>query len=141
MKINKLAGDLLFAGGVFELLIGVAHFLMPIEIVKSVEFTSLNESHLDFIILSTLAIGLCATLFGILSIYFSKKIRLGDMSAYYFGLSQAVLWIFRLVLEIVYPVRVTLIQITNPTVIVIPIVITIMFLFIIPVVIFRKTVV
>lgn len=132
MDVKKLSGILLLAGGFIELIIAVLHFIWPFNFIQLPDFKSVTSSIKDFILLASLAIGLCMTIFASLSFYFSKRIRLGEKSALIFAFSQGVLWIFRLIFEILLPVRVPLYSIENPSIIIIIGVIFIVLIYLTP---------
>jgi hypothetical protein len=67
-----------------------------------------------------------------LSIYFSRKASQGDKNAWVFALSQAALWTTRVISELILPVNVPLFFLSNPTTVILPMVIVIAILFIIP---------
>ncbi|HLP14841.1 MAG TPA: hypothetical protein VK470_01210, partial [Bacteroidota bacterium] len=52
---------------------------------------------------------------GGLSIYFSTRLEVAAAPAVIFGYSQGLLWLGRMILEIVLPVRVPLFMIANPS--------------------------
>lgn len=120
--MNKLkdAKLLLLAGGIAELLIAITHFLMPLELKNDPVFALLPAAHFDFIILATVAIGLIMLILFALSVYFSKHYQIMKQAAEVFALSQSLLWLGRGVLEMIFPVRVKLLFLTDPAVIILP---------------------
>jgi hypothetical protein len=78
------------------------------------------------------------TIFAYLSFYFSKRIMFGEKSALIFSLSQVILWTFRLIFEILFPVKVPLYSIKNPSDIIIVGVILIILIYLTPVFLLRK---
>lgn len=132
MNKNQLAGKLIFAGGIAELLVAVAHFLMPIAIGQRNEIAGLPAAYRNYVIHATIAVGLCMTAFGILSIYFSKRFQQGERAAWAFSLSQGILWTARIVSELVLPVKIPLFFLSNPTTVILPMVIVIALFFLIP---------
>jgi hypothetical protein len=132
MNKKQLASNLIFAGGITELLVAALHFLMPLAIGQASEINSLQLDYRNYVFHATLAIGLCMTVFGTLSIYFSRKMLQGEQAAWVFGLSQATLWIVRTVSELVLPVRIPLFFLSNPTTVILPMVIVIALLFLVP---------
>lgn len=138
MDANKLSKTLLIVGGFLELLIAVLHFIWPFNFIQLSDFDNVTAPIKDFIMLATLAIGLCMTIFACLSFYFSKRIVSGDRSVMIFSLSQGILWIFRLIFELIYPVRVPLYSIVNPSNIIIVGVVVIVMIYLTPVFLLRK---
>ncbi len=138
MDIKKLSSILLIIGGCFELLIAILHFIWPFDFIQLPDFNNVKSSIKDFILLASLAIGLCMTIFAFLSFYFSKRIIFGERSAFIFCFSQGILWIFRLIFEILLPVKVPLYFIENPSNIIIIGVIPIILIYLTPVFILRN---
>lgn len=101
------------------------------------DFNNISSS----IILTSLAIGLCLTVFAFLSFYFPKRIVHGEKSDLIFSLTQGILWIFRLVFEVFFPVRVPLYSIENPSNIIVVGVIIIISIYLIPVFLLRRLII
>lgn len=141
MDIKKLSSILLVAGGFIELIIAILHFIWPFNFIQLPDFNNVTSSIQDFILLASLAIGLCMTIFAHLSFYFSKRIMHGEKSALIFALSQGILWIFRLIFELLLPVRVPLYSIENPSNIIMIGVIFIILIYLIPVFLLRRMII
>jgi hypothetical protein len=141
MNIKKLSSFLLVTGGFIELVIAILHFIWPFNFIQLPDFNNVTSSIRDFILLASLAIGLCMTIFAYLSFYFSKRIMFGEKSALIFSLSQGILWIFRLIFEILLPVRVPLYSIGSPSDIIIIGVIFIILIYLIPVFLLRRIII
>jgi hypothetical protein len=62
---------------------------------------------------------------------------LGDAAAWGFGISQGVLWTGRMVTELIFPIRVPLFSISNPTAVILPLVVLLALLFLVPLMMFR----
>ncbi len=135
MNKKQLASKLVFFGGVAELLIATAHFLMPFAISQANEIASLPVTYRNAVIHATIAVGFCLMVFGALSIYFSQKGLVGEQSTWVFGLSQGILWMVRVASEIFLPIRIPLFFLANPTTVILPMVIVIALLFLVPAVI------
>ena len=138
MDANKLSRVLIIAGGFVELLIAGLHFIWPFNFIQLPDFENVTNPIKDFIMLASLAIGLCITVFACLSFYFSKKVVSGEKSVMIFSLSQVILWVFRLIFELIYPVRVPLYSIEQPSVIIIFGVIIIILIYLFPIFLLRK---
>ena len=138
MNKAQLTSKCLFAGGVAELVVAVLHFVMPLPFSTTGEFAQLSENYWSFVILATIAIGLCMVVFGILSIYFSRKLLEGEKSAWVFGLSQGLLWLGRTLFELILPVKIPLFFLSNPTVLILPLCILLTLLFLVPIIVFRE---
>lgn len=137
MTKKVVTSRLMYLGGLAELLVGVAHFFMPHEIMKQETFATLPIPYANFVVHATIAVGLCITVFGGLSLYFSKRMLSGNRTAWVFGLSQGVLWSGRVLSEIILPVNIPLLFFSNPTVVVLPFVVVMMLIFLVPAVAFR----
>jgi hypothetical protein len=83
--------------------------------------------------LASLALGLCMTIFAYLSFYFIKRIATESKTVIVFLLSQFILWTCRLILEFIFPVKVSLFSIENPSNIVVVGVIVIILIYLIPI--------
>jgi hypothetical protein len=136
--VNKKhwASQLMFMGGIAELVIALLHFLMPLQLVHT-EIGRLSDDYRSFVLLGVIAIGLCLAIFGALSIYFSRRLLLGEEGAWIFGLSQGILWMGRTVFELVLPVRIPLFIFPNPTTLILPLALSLALLFLTPLLIFR----
>jgi len=141
MDIKKVSSILLVTGGFIELIIAIIHFIWPFNFIQLPDFNNVASAIKDFILLASLALGLCMTIFACLSFYFSKKIMTGEKSALIFSFSQAIVWIFRLIFEILLPVRVPLYSIENPSNIIIIGVIFIILIYLIPVFLLRRMII
>jgi hypothetical protein len=138
MDKKQLTSKLLLAGGIAEILIAVLHFLMPLQFSQTGEFANLSDDYRNFVLLATLAIGLCVGIYGILCIYFSRKLLKGEATAWVFGISQAALWSGRTILELILPVKIPLFFLSNPTILVLPLSILLTLLFLVPLITFRE---
>jgi len=116
----------------------VQHFTWPYAFIQTEPFAGLPEPQKEFVLLVSIAIGLAMLIFGSLAIYFAFKIRIGEHSALAFTLSQAILWTGRLILEILYPVRLPLYFIEQPSSMVIILCLILILIFLVPVLLYRK---
>lgn len=132
MNNNRIASKLFFIGGVAELLMAAIHFMMPGEINHVYEFTTLPDTLRSGVYHAIIAVGFCLMIFGFLSIYFSKKVLEGEQAAWVFGLSQGILWVMRVASEIALPIKIPLFYLSNPTTIILPLVILTALSFLIP---------
>lgn len=114
MKPHRLAYRLMCIGGIIELLIAIIHFIWPFELVKAGEYALLTGQYRDLLFLSSISIGLCLCIFGILSIYFSRRLMSGEKSALFYNTSQAILWGGRAIGELIFPVSVPMYFIKKP---------------------------
>lgn len=125
------------AGGIVEILIAILHFVWPFELIKFGEFSFLSAKYQELLILSSISIGLCLFIFGMLAIYFSTKLKTGSISAWLFGITQGILWMARAGFELIYPVKVPLYFIENPTIFVFSLVLMLGIIFLAPLLIFK----
>ncbi len=138
MNKKRLVSNAMLVGGITEILIAVLHFLMPLQFAHTGEFAELSPEYLSFVLHGTVAIGLCLIVFGALSIYFSPKLLQGKQSAWIFGLSQGILWAGRSISELIFPVKLPLFFLSNPTVLILPLVVLLALLFLIPLALCRE---
>lgn len=138
MDKKRLASRLVLAGGVVEILIALLHFVWPFHMTETGEFSQLSTDYKNMVFLSSISIGLCLAVFGVLSIWFAKKLLIGEHAAWIYGVSQGILWEVRTVFELLFPVRIPLFFISNPTVFVLPLAFLLGLLFLVPLLIFRK---
>jgi len=82
---------LVLIGGLVEILIGILHFAWPLQLAETGEYANLSTDYKGLLLLCVIATGLCLTIFGVLSIYFSKKLLIGEKSAWVYGISQGIL--------------------------------------------------
>ncbi|MBI5952864.1 MAG: hypothetical protein HY865_14500 [Chloroflexi bacterium] len=132
MSKNQLAGRFILYGGIVELLVAALHFIMPFSIGQAAEINKLPIDYRNYVFHATIAVGLCMMCFGMLSIYFSRKASHGDKNAWVFAMSQAALWTTRAISELILPIKVPLFFLSNPTTVILPMVIVIVLLFLVP---------
>lgn len=136
---KKTSSILLLTGAIIELIVAILHFVWPFNFVQLPVFENISETIKDFILLASLALGLCMTVFSYFSLYFSQRIKHETKSALIFSLTQAILWTFRLIFEILFPVKVPLYSIESPSGMVIIGSIVVILVYLIPVFLLRKT--
>jgi hypothetical protein len=138
MNIKRLISGSVFIGGILELAIALLHFLWPLQLVRMGDFAGLSIDYMNFLVLCCIAVGLCLAIFGILSIFAARELVNGEYWAWIYVISQGILWLTRMLLEIIFPVRIPLFFITNPTVLVLPLTLLLSLLYWIPFLVFRK---
>jgi hypothetical protein len=130
-KYLNFAGKTLLIAGLFEIAIGLMHFVMPYFALQSKGFALLNQDEQNSITLCVLAVGILVTGFGILTVLFSlKKESVKEMLLYYCVISS-ILFLFRVIFEILFPVKISLFYIENPTIAVLPLLIFVWLLFVV----------
>ena len=141
MDKKRLASRFMIAGGCIEILCGIIHFIWPFQFKEAGGFTDLSSVHGRTAFICVIAVGLCLTVFGVLSIYFSKKLLTGEKGAWVYGISQGILWEIRTIFEILLPVKLPMFFISNPTIYVLPLAFLLGLLYLVPLLIFKKSIV
>ena len=116
------------AGGLVVIMIGLAHFLMPTFGYEPAVPAAMDmRASAHFFYLGTYAIGGFLIAFGAISLYTSK---LADTrtAALFAGL-MALMWGWRTVLEILYPVDLRLFILERPTVVLLPVLLALTFVY------------
>ena len=111
---------LLLIAGIIEVVAGLAHFAMPHFAYQSEGFSLLNQNEVGFITAGVFSVGILLMTFGALTVYFSLRDDTSTEVLVYYGITQSILWLMRIVIEIVYPIKIPLFQIRQPTVILLP---------------------
>jgi hypothetical protein len=132
MDARRIARNCLAIGGIVEIVIAIIHFIWPWFLVDYGEFAGLSADYRNLLLLSSLAIGVCLSVFGFLSVYFSARIPGHEGPARVFGISQGLLWGARAALEVLYPVRLPLFFVATPTVIVLPMTVVLGLVYLVP---------
>lgn len=138
MNKKRFSSNLVFAGAVTELLIALLHFVWPTQLIHLGEFARLSADYQKFLVLNCIAVGLCLTVFGILSLRAAKGLIAAENWAWFYGISQGILWMIRMLFEVIFPVRIPMFFITNPTILVLPLALLLGLLFLLPLLAFRK---
>jgi len=116
-KQNKI-NLLLILAGIIEILVGSLHFAMPYFIYQSHGFMNLTNIESDFILLLTYAVGILLIAFGVTTLLLTKK-ELGFL-LYYYLIIQSLLWTARVILELIYPIKLDMFGVQPFTYIVLP---------------------
>lgn len=138
MDKKRLAGRLMIAGGSIEIAIAIFHFVWPFDLMRLGLLSGLSGGFRDLLTLASISIGLCLFIFGVLSIYYSKKLVGGHRAAWVYGISQGILWEVRAVFELMFPVKIPIFCISNPTVFVFPMAVLLGLIFLAPLLIFKR---
>ncbi|MBN1881906.1 MAG: hypothetical protein JW885_07015 [Deltaproteobacteria bacterium] len=139
MMNKRLAYRLMGIGGIVELLIALLHFVWPFELVETGEFADLTGHYSDLLFLSSVSIGLCLLVFGILSIYFSRMLRSGEKTALVYSASQSILWGGRAIGELFFHVSIPMYVIENPTMFVLPLSLLLCLVFLSPLLLWKAS--
>ncbi len=95
-----------FVGGCIVIFQGIKHFPLAYQMAGYQEFAGLSASASDLMILLWLCVGILLLNLGILSLYFSRKLRVGDNAARVFFLCGGIMYFVRTLLELRYPVSI-----------------------------------
>lgn len=106
MNRRTVAGWSAFVGGCIVIFQGIGHFPLAYEMAGRQEFAGLSAAASDLLILLWLCVGILLLNFGILSLYFARRLKAGDGSAWVFFLSGAIMYSVRTLFELKYPVSV-----------------------------------
>ncbi len=128
---NNLITGLLLTAGIIEIVAGLGHFPMPHFAFQTQGFSSLDQNEANFIIAAVFATGVLLIALGIFTTYLSLSKDTPIKILLYFTTIQSVLWLGRIIIEIVYPVNISLFLIREPTRFLLPIFILEWLLFII----------
>lgn len=128
----------MIAGGIIEIAIAIFHFVWPFELIRAGLFSGLSGDFRDILILASISIGLCLLVFGALSIYYSKKLVGGHKAAWVYGISQGILWEVRAIFELMFPVKLPIFCISNPTVFILPLAVLLGLIFLAPLLMFKR---
>jgi hypothetical protein len=138
MNVKRSIRIIVIIGATLEFLVAIFHFVWPYNVVKSADFTNVPQHIREFFLLASLAIGLCLFIFAILSLYFSGKLFSAGKIALFFCLSQVVLWIIRLILEILYPVRIAVYSIERSGTIILIFLVIMILIYLIPLLLTKR---
>ena len=111
---------LICIAGIIEVLVGLLHFFMPQFFDKSESFLNLPSVEMDYILLVTYAVGILLIAFGATTILFSRKYKELENILYYYVMIQTILWSVRVILELLYPVRLEMFYLKPFSLIVLP---------------------
>ncbi len=111
---------LLLGAGAVELAAGALHFAMPSSAYRSRGFSGLQPDELGFVTLVILAVGILLLAFGAFTVYLASRTEAIVEVLFAYSLIQAFLWTGRVILEIVYPVRLRLFSVEPFTAVVMP---------------------
>jgi hypothetical protein len=140
MSRIQVASKSMLIGGTLEILVAILHFAWPFQFSDPGGFADVADDFGRATFLCIICIGLCQLVFGALSIYFSRRLLLGERSAWVYGISQGILWGIRTIFELWLPVRIPFLFVSSPTGLVLPLCLLLALLFLIPLVMGRKAV-
>ena len=106
MDRNSVASWIAFVGGCIVIFQGIRHFPLAYQMAGYREFAGLSARASDLLILLWLCVGILLLNFGILSLYFARRLRAGDKAARVFFLCGGIMYFVRTLFELKYPVAV-----------------------------------
>jgi hypothetical protein len=136
----RLASKAMMVGGILQIFVAILHFAWPFQFNEPGGFTDVTDDYGRATFLCIICIGLCQLVLGALSIYFSRRLLLGESSAWVYGVSQGILWGIRTIFEFLLPVRIPFLFVPNPTGLVLPLCLLLALLFLVPLMMCRKAV-
>jgi len=137
-KQINLTKNVLLVAGIIEIAVGLLHFAMPSFAYQAKGFSLLQPDEISFVTLVIFAVGILLVAFGSLTILFSRKVESIIEVLYYYVVIKTILWIGRVVLELLYPVNLSMFYVEPFTLIVLPGLLIELLLFIVSVVLVKK---
>ena len=123
--------NILVLAGVIEILVGLLHFVMPYFAYQSHGFQMLNTNEINFVTLVIYAVGILLVAFGSVSILLAQYTQSMQKIILYYLIIKSVLWMARVVLELIYPVNLNMFFVEKFTLVILPglVIETFLFLF------------
>jgi amino acid transporter len=114
---------LLLLAGLLEILAGLSHFAMPSFVYQARGFTLLNQDEINAVTLCILAVGILLIAFGALTLLFSFRATIYGKIILPYAIIKAILWLVRIILEFLFPLKISLFHLTRPTTVIMPLLI------------------
>ncbi|MCU7934547.1 MAG: hypothetical protein KZQ99_06660 [Candidatus Thiodiazotropha sp. (ex Dulcina madagascariensis)] len=140
-KQINLTKQILLVAGIIEIAVGLLHFAMPSFAYQAKGFSLLEPNEINFVTLVVFAVGILLVAFGAITILFSRKLESMVEVLYYYVVIKTILWAGRVILELIYPVNLSMFYVEPFTLVVLPGLIIELLLFVVSVVLIRKIVV
>ena len=137
-KQINLTKQILLAAGIIEIAVGLLHFSMPYFAYQTKGFSLLQPNEINFVTLVIFAVGILLVAFGSITILFSRKLESMIEMLYYYVVIKTILWIGRVVLELLYPINLSMFYVEPFTLVVLPGLIIELLLFIVSIVLIKK---
>ncbi len=128
---RNLAKTLLIVAGVIEIVVGLAHFGMSAFTPKSPEIAASAQSKPDSVTLLTLSVALLLMAFGACTLLLIRE-SVPAQILFYYTVIKSAFWLGRVILEVIYPVKVPLFSLEQPTLVILPILVIVWLLFVVP---------
>jgi hypothetical protein len=110
----------LLIAGIIEAVAGLSHFALPHFAYQSKGFSLLDQNEVGFVTAGVFSVGILLMTFGSLTVYLSLREDTSTEVLLYYAITQSILWLMRIVIEIAYPIKIHLFLINQPTVILLP---------------------
>ena len=138
VKQINLTKQILLVAGIIEIAVGLLHFAMPFFAYQAKGFSLLEPNEINFVTLVVFAVGILLVAFGAITILFSRKLESMVEVLYYYVVIKTILWAGRVILELIYPVNLSMFYVEPFTLAVLPGLIVELLLFVVSVVLIRK---
>ena len=123
---------MVFTGGLLELILGAIHFVMPWFVLRAQGIGALNPPERNFVILCVVAVGLLLIALGLITILLVRGASLNNTAWTLFLTIKALLWSGRVFLELLLPVSISMFFISQPSILILPVIVIETLLFAIP---------
>ena len=133
-KYNRWIKTVLMTAGIIEIFAGLGHFAMPYFVYQSRGFSFLTQNEMNFATLGIFAIGILLIAFGAITISFALNVDASHELQCIYAAVKSILWMARIILEIIYPIKISLFFIEKPTIVIMPLLIAVFLLFVFAVV-------
>jgi hypothetical protein len=110
---------LLLIAGIIEVVAGLAHFAIPSFAYQARGLALLTPDESGLVSAAILSVGILLIAFGALTIRLASKSSPAEILMFYATLNS-ILWVARVVVELIYPVRISLFLVARPTVLLLP---------------------
>lgn len=139
MKSNKKwIKSILIAAGMVEIVAGLLHFFILQFAFQSDGFSFLQPKELDFVTSGVFAVGILLIAFGSLTVIFSFIVEAGKEVLFYYVVVKSILWLGRIAIEVLYPVKLNILNADPFTTVLMPGLIAEFLLFLALVVLVKK---
>ncbi len=117
---NNRLDTLLKVAGFIEILVGLLHFLMPYFVDKNHYYSLSSVAENNLVTLLIFAVGILLIALGGTTILFANRLQQTIDILYYYLIMQVILWLSRVVLEVLYPVQLSFFYIDPFTLLALP---------------------
>ena len=117
---NNRLDTLLKVAGSIEILVGLLHFLMPYFVDKNHYYSLSSVAENNLVTLLIFAVGILLIALGGTTILFANRLQQTIDILYYYLIMQVILWLSRVVLEVLYPIQLSFFYIDPFTLLALP---------------------